>query len=320
MKEIIWKGGEPQIGIPYLTYHLPSTTVAVEEWAEQVNLSEDRLKVYKEDRGLKYLHVAQGKTAGDLAVLEAGRALQKSGLDPQRIDAVIYCHSLYNITPEPASLVGRIQHELKLTKAIGLSISGQYCSSIMAALRVAGDMIRSGSAETVLLVAADSLVEPRAREINRVSLMSDAGSAIIIQTECQENRLIAISNVTQGAFYRFRSWSRRDYENYDLTYFITTVRLVERTLREANLSLDEISLLVPHNINSSSWVRLLKMLKMDESKFFGRNIQSHSHATNSDIVINLTDIIVENRIQKGQYLLLLTAGLGANWGCAVIQH
>jgi 3-oxoacyl-[acyl-carrier-protein] synthase III len=38
------------------------------------------------------------------------------------------------------------------------------------------------------------------------------------------------------------------------------------------------------------------------------------------MVINLRDAVSSGRLRKGEHALLMTAGLGASWGCAIVRH
>jgi 3-oxoacyl-[acyl-carrier-protein] synthase-3 len=233
---------------------------------------------------------------------------------------VIFCHSLHNTTLDPVSSVGKIQHALGMTRAIGFSISQQYCASIVMGIRAARNMILSGSANTAMVVCADSLQESKGREIKQIGLMSDGGGALLLKKGWERNRLLAIVNYAQGSFYNYLDWQKADYQRYDMVYYLATARTILRTLRISGLTIDDLNLLVPHNTNMSSWIRVLRMLNLDEKRFFGDNIWRHSHSCGADIIINLMDAIKAERLNPGDYALLASAGLGACWGCALIQH
>jgi 3-oxoacyl-[acyl-carrier-protein] synthase-3 len=311
---------KPAVGIYHSSYYLAPRVMSIDELGAALNLPEKRVKTYKEARGLGFVHVADGETTTDIALKVARTAIAESGVAPEEIDAVVFCHSLYNTALDPVSSVGKIQHALGMTRSIGFSISQQYCASIIMGLRAARNMILSGSADTAMVVCADCLLDSKAREIKHIGMMSDGGGAVILKKGWERNRLLAITNHVQGSFYDYLTWSKEDYERYDMVYFLATARTILRTLRSAGLTLDDLSLLVPHNTNMSSWVRVLSMLNLDEKRFFGDNIWRHSHSCGADIIVNFMDAIKAGRLQPGGYALLAAAGLGACWGCALIQH
>jgi 3-oxoacyl-[acyl-carrier-protein] synthase III len=310
---------KPVVGIYHSSYYLAPRVMSIDEVAVMMNLSEN-VKIYKHGRGLEFVHVTDGETTTDMAVKAARKVLAESETAPEEIDAVVFCHSFYNTTLDPVSSVGEVQYALGLTKSIGFSISHQYCASIVMAIRAARNMILAGSAKMVMVVCADCLQESKAREIRQIGIMSDGAGAIILKKGCERNRLLAIMNHVQGSFYNYPSWQREDYERYDLAYFLATTRTIIRTLSSAGLTIEDLNLLIPHNTNMSSWLRVLAMLKLNKQRFFSDNIRRHSHACGADIIINLSDAIEVGRLRTGDYALLVTAGLGACWGCVLIQH
>ena len=181
-------------------------------------------------------------------------------------------------------------------------------------------MIYSGSAETVMVVCADSYQESKGREIKLITMLSDGGGAIILKKGCERNRLLAIINQVQGSFHNFLNWEKEDYKRYDIVYFLEMTRVIHRALQSAGLTINDLNLLLPHNTNESSWTRVLTLLNLSENRFFGDNIKLHSHSGGADIIINLIDATKAGRLQPGEYALLTAAGLGACWGCVLIQH
>jgi 3-oxoacyl-[acyl-carrier-protein] synthase III len=312
----------PHVGIRHLCYYLPPNPVDLERLVEMKVLTPEKLLLYRLSRGLNVIHISETETASDIAVRVAAQALGESGTDPLSIDAVIFFNSVYNAKIDREDVVQRIRYELGLKRAFGFSIWGQTCASITTAIRVARDMIWAGSAESVMVVGADSLIGTKRREVEGITLMGDGGSAMIMKKDCATNRLVGVANHDEGSFYQYRGeiGQEGDGERYTMLYFIVTLRIVQKALKGAKLKLDDISVIIPHNINTSSWEMVLSMLNCDERKLYGENICRRGHAFGSDVVVNMVDAIREGRLREGEYALLLTAGMGACWGSIIIQH
>ena len=306
--------------LSHLSYYLPPGIITVDELAERLHLSPEKLNLYKEVHGLRVIHTADGETAADLVIKAGGRLLVETGIDPLEVDAVILYHTMYLTSMEPTSLVGHVQHELGLRHAIGFSIWEQYCASIITAIRVAQSMLRAGSARNVLLLGTDCFFGSLIREIDGITLQGEAGSAVLMTGGGERNRIVALSSYTDGSLYKGVHCSPEEYERFNLIYFLSTTRIIQRTLKKAGLTLEDISVIIPHNINLSSWARILSILKCDERKLYADNIQRHGHVFGTDLVMNLSDAVASGRLREGEYALLVTAGMGANWGCAVIRH
>src|ERR1041384_6223314 len=127
------------VGLYHLSYYLPDKTVSVEELADLINLDAEKVRLFKDIHGLRSVRVAEGETASDIAVKVAAKALDESGVDRHEIDVVIFYNPTYMVSVHPASVIGRLKHELGLTRSIGFSIWEQNCASIITAIRVARD-------------------------------------------------------------------------------------------------------------------------------------------------------------------------------------
>lgn len=308
------------VGLCHLSYYLPRRRLSIEQVAAQMEMSEDELRLYRDTHGLRNVHMAEGETTYDMALRAARKALEESRLDPDSIDAVIMHHTAFTTSLEPNSVVGRIQAELGLRRSVGFSVWEQYCASIITAMRVARDMIGTSSVTTVMLVGADCFFGSTNRAIDGITIQGEGSSAVIVKSGCSTNRIVGLAGHVDGSFYRTSRCTKEDLERFNLIYTLATVRTIQRALKKSKLSLDDIALIIPHNINTSSWRRVLSKLGCGEEKLFSENIPRRGHVFGSDMVINLCDAIDSGRLRKGEYALLVTAGLGASWGCAIIRH
>jgi len=307
------------VGLYHLSYYLPDRVATVEELAEMLSFDPEKLRMFKEVHGLRAVRVADGETTADIAVKVAAKALDESGIDGREIDVLIFYHTIYMVSLHPVCLVGRIQHELGLSRSIGFSVWEQNCASIITAIRIAKDMILAGSAETVMLVGADADVGAT-REIPGTTLLGEGGSAIIVRANCTENKIVGTMTQTDASLYKGYCSTEEEFARFNMIYVLATSRIMRRALKEMGLALDQIRLIIPHNINISSWNRILAMLKCDSKILFADNIASNGHIFGSDLVINFVDAVSAGRLERGDRALLVTAGLGACWGCAVIEH
>lgn len=308
------------VGLSHLSYYIPPGLMTIEELGAARGFSAEQIGHYRDVQGIKLFHIAGDERAGDLALKAAKKVIEQNDIDPMMIDAVVLYNTMFFTTLEPTCLVGRIQSELGLQRSLGFSIWGQYCVSIISALRVARNMINAGSAHVVLLIGADCCFGSYQREIEGITLQGEGASATILTKNSETNRLLALLTFTEGSLYKGVCGSQDDYAKFNLIYFLTITRIIQKTLKLANLTLSDISLILPHNINVAGWKHILQILRFDESKFFGENINRHGHLFGSDLIVNLSDASEAGRIKKGEYALMVTAGMGATWGCAIVQH
>jgi 3-oxoacyl-[acyl-carrier-protein] synthase-3 len=304
------------VSLTHSSYYLPSDPITVEHYGGKMGLSSEQTQRYKEVHGLETIHISRGRAPFDFAFEACQKVLHENQIEPSSIDALIVHHTFFMLSFEPRTLVGQLQAALGLSRAVGFSMSGQACASVMAALVTARNMIWAGTAKRVLVVGADSCLGSHiAREIRDTTLLGEGGSAVIVETNAGCNELLHICNFVSGA--TFKMWNV--VEKLQLSYFLGCIRAIRNVLKESSLSLDDIDLVIPHNMNSSSWSVILPHIHCDGSKLFSKNIARRGHVCGSDLIINLTDIREEKTLQKGDRALLLTAGLGAGWGAAILR-
>jgi 3-oxoacyl-[acyl-carrier-protein] synthase-3 len=308
------------VSLTHMSYYLPPNPITVDSYGESMGFSPEKRARYKDVHGLDVIHISRGQTPFELAVQAARSVLEKSKMPPESIDTVIVHHTFFALSFEPRTLVGQLQHALGLSRAIGFSISGQACASVIAAMITARNTIQAGSAKTVLVVSTDSFLGSQlAREIDDTTLQGEGASAVIIEAGSGRNELRHVCNFVNGSSFRGMAADRKEKERFRLSYFLGCVRIIRETLSRAQLSLDEVKLVVPHNVNRSSWTFILPNLRCGTEKLFTKNIRRRGHVCSSDLIINLSDALEEHELRRGDYVLLTTAGLGAGWGSALIR-
>lgn len=144
------------------------------EWSAQK--IEDKL-------GIRERHIAApGETAADLAFHAAERLFRETGIDRDEIDFLILCTQAPDyILPTTACL---LQTRLGLRTATGAFDLNLGCSGYVYGLAVAGGLIASGAAQSVLLLTADTyskFIHPGDRSIR--TLFGDGAAATLIRAE-----------------------------------------------------------------------------------------------------------------------------------------
>jgi 3-oxoacyl-[acyl-carrier-protein] synthase III len=312
-------GAPPGIGLSHLAYYLPAAALSVEEFGRLRGLSDAQTRTLRQ-AGLDRVYGAGEESPADLAGRAAERLLAAARIDPGTIDCVVLHHTSYLIPFEPNTVVAEVCRRLGLRNAIGLAVSGQYCASVLAALRVAHNMIASGSARRVMVLGADFFGGSWRREVWGLTVEGEAGSAALVEPGATRNRIVTIVNQMHGQFYRGVSAAARDTGEFATMYYLVALRVIREALRKAKATLADIRLIVPHNINRANWAPLLRHIGCDWDKLYSENIPRYGHLCGNDLMVNLADAAAEGRLRAGDLVLLVTVGLGGAWSAAVVRH
>lgn len=210
----------------------------------------------------------------------------------------------------------QLQSELDLPNASVIGINQLGCASIFAALRIARAMILAeDNLKSVLCVSADKFPANHPRDLI-YNVVSDGACAALVRRGADRNRILECTHVTKGAL-----WDSGSLENEILAaYFPTAKSVIEKTLEKAGLTIDDIALVIPHNVSVRSWEILGRLIGCPPERVYTENISRVGHTVASDTLLNLRLAEEAGRIRRGDLLLLFTFGYGLNWACMVVEH
>ncbi len=209
--------------------------------------------------------------------------------------------------------VSRLQAELKLDDAIVIGLNQQACTAMLGSARIARALLGSEpSFERVLCVTADRFPEPAIYE-QSYNLISDGGAAWVVSRERRGFRLLACHQITNGALSLVS-----DDESVG-TYFNYTHRVIQETLRRAELDISNLAWIVPQNMNVKAWQILARLLKFAFERVYFDPLPEVAHVISGDNVINLKRLDESGRLERGDRILLVMAGYGLNWQCVLVE-
>lgn len=282
--------------------------------------------------GFGTIRIAGSEPAEQMAVKAVRDLVVRSNFDLDRIDVVLYAGALaissavttddqerWGAMSDPTPLFRfpgpYLQSELGIPNASVIGVTQMACNSFQATLRVARALIAAEpSVNHVLCVAADRFPPGAKREIV-YNLMSDGACAGMVSRGEKSNRLLATTQITRGAYWD----STISHDQLIAAYFPLARRAIVEAVEAAGCALDQIDLLIPHNLNLKSWRILAQILGISLDRIYTRNIARIGHVVASDNIINYVDALDEGLIVKGNKVALFVMGFGAHWSCTVVE-
>ena len=101
---------------------------------------------------------------------------------------------------------------------------------------------------------------------------------------------------------------------------IPQLRVWHDRYEKAGLTIDDIAVVIPHNVSLRSWEILGRLIKCPADRIYTDNISKVGHTIASDNLLNLRHATEAGLVKKGDYMLLFTFGYGSNWASMVVQH
>lgn len=313
---------------------VPEKVLTNDDLAKIVDTSDEWITSHT---GIKERRIADGQDSTlTLAVRAAREALVVAGLVPTQLDLVIVA----TVTPEypfpsTASLV---------QDAIGATMAGAFdlsagCSGFIYALSMAADAVRSGHADHVLVIGAETLsriVDWSDR--NTCVLFGDGAGAVVVSACAQRCGVMAsvlgsdgsggdllivpgggsrnpASRVTVERGDHFAKMNGREVYR-----FATTImpRATATVVQKAGWQLEDVALVIPHQANVRIIEAAIKRLGLPADRFFV-NIERYGNTSAASIPIALCEAIAQGRINAGDRIVMVGFGAGLTWAALALE-
>jgi 3-oxoacyl-[acyl-carrier-protein] synthase-3 len=279
---------------------------------------------------------APGETTSHLSVIAARHALEAANLSPRDLDLII-CSTISPDMPLP-STASFIQRELGARPCCSFDLAAA-CSGFLFGMTVAEQYIKTGKARYVLVVGAEILsryldYKDRATCV----IFGDGVAAAIMGPATEPSGILASEMHTNGQYadqlfipaggtaHPATCETVSDRQHYikmrGNELFKVAVRSLEevsrRVLRDANVTPDQLSLIIPHQANQRITDALRARLEVPECKVYS-NIARIGNTSSASIPICLDECVRAGKIKKGDLILMCAFGAGVTWGAVLMR-
>ena len=294
--------------------HLPERRLTNHDLAEFVDTSDEWIR---ERTGIAARHV-DGRVTEMSAI--AGRdALAMAGVDPADVDLLLLatCSSDQQF-PASASVV---QHELGLT--CGAIDMNAACSSFVYGL-VTAMQFAAGGVERILLIGSDALsgiIDWTDR--GTCVLFGDGAGAVVIERSADAPTLLGWDLMSDGsaAGILFCEHGGKIFMN-GKEVFRRAVLAMESAARnamdQAGVTMEDITLVVPHQANISIIDAAMKRLEIPREKA-AMVLKRTGNTSAASIPLALVNALDDDRVAPGDLVLMVGFGAGMSSAAAVIR-
>ena len=308
--------------IEHISTYIPENVVSIDELQEYLNLKAYQVKLFKKIHGLKEIRMDNKKNLLNLLFPSIKEMLEATNTLEEEIKYVIYCNTIQNIYPYPKNIFQDIKKIFPFKNAICFSVTQQNCASSLVALDIAESLLinTESNREKILIITGEKVFTPSAQLINNTTIMGEASAAVLLSKDSINNKVLNTKTQILGKYADGLSISEENQKDFEKIYVPTLAKLIEDTVAEADLRMEDISLILPHNVNYSSWKSVSKALNYPISKIYLENVSRLGHCFCSDPFINYESAVRDNMLSKDDYYLMVSVGLGATFAVTLIQH
>ena len=295
--------------------YLPNTKITDKELEEKLNLEKGYIK---KRTGIETRYYAKEEKIEDMAKKAVLDLLKKEEI--KDIDLIITSTTTTNnLMPGISSY---IQEELNIENAITLDILAG-CSGYINALDVARLYILAGISKRALVVGVDILSKYVDEEdIATAVVLSDGAGAILLEETTEEKMYFSQieANIDKNKILTCKSDEKIQMKGKEVyKYAVTkTVENINKLLEKAELTLDDIRYIVPHQSNIKIIKGITSRLKVDENKIY-KNIKDVGNTFCGSIPIAIDQMKKENLLKDKDKIILIGYGGGLNTGSILLE-
>ncbi len=311
-------------------HYLPDRVVPNSEFEKTLDTSDEWIRART---GIERRHfAAEGQTTSDLATRAARAALDKAGLGPEDIDALVVATSTADLTfPSAATMV---QAELGMSNGFAFDIQA-VCAGFVYALTQANALIVSGSAKRVLVIGAETfsrLMDWTDR--STCVLFGDGAGALILEAAdgagTSDDRGILASDLHSDGRYKDALYvdggvSTGTTGHLRMQGNVVFRHAVEKLAETAHASLDKAGLsgadvdwIVPHQANLRIISATAQRMQVPMERVI-LTVQDHGNTSAASIPLALSVGCERGQIKQGDLIVTEAIGGGLAWGSVVLR-
>ncbi|MEA1966655.1 MAG: beta-ketoacyl-ACP synthase III [Thermodesulfobacteriota bacterium] len=318
---------------------IPSRLVTNEDLTKFMDTSDEWIQ---QRTGIKQRYwVPEGEEIGvsDLGLEASNIALERAGWKPEDIDFIIFATLSPDIFFPGSGCL--LQHKLGLKSTPALDIR-QQCTGFLYSLATADSYIKSGLAKKILIVGAEihsTGLDKSTRGRDVSVIFGDGAGAVCVEAVETDEEIGVLASVlhadgsgadslmTELPASRLPERFPKDLEKDSPRHypvmdgqkvFKTALRklpqVTKETLAKANLAIDDVDMIFPHQANLRINQAFQQLIKIDENKMFN-NIHKYGNTTAASIPIAIDEALEQGVVgKKGDTVLFVGFGAGLTWG------
>jgi len=307
--------------------YLPERIMTNDELSTIVDTTDEWIA---ERTGIRRRHIAaDGEYTSDIAWNAALAALDHAGLTAADIDMVV----LATTTPDQTfpSTATKVQAMLGMERGAAFDVQA-VCSGFIYALSVGDNFIKSGQADKVLVIGAETMSRlldwtDRATCV----LFGDGGGAVVLaraddgpsevlsthlHSDGRYSDMLCVDGgpSTTSTVGHLRMAGREVFRHA----IVKLAEVADEALAANGLGCGDLDWLVPHQANLRILSGTSRKLGLPDDRVV-ITVDSHANTSAASIPLALDVAVKDGRIRPGQLIMMEAMGGGFTWGAALVR-
>lgn len=316
-------------------HYVPEKVLSNQDLEKMVDTTDEWIRTRTGIRERRILE--DGKGSSFMGARAAEMILKEKNIDPLEIDMIMVA----TVTPDMMfpNTACLIQDQIGARNAWGVDMNGA-CTGYIYALATAAQFVKTGQYKKVLVVGSDKMSAiTDYTDRNNCVLFGDAAGAVLLEPTDDEQYgildFILRSNgngkdhlymLGGGSLYpathetvdKKMHYLYQDGRSVFKFAVVGMADIAEEILKKNNLEGKDIKFFIPHQANYRIIDAAAKRLKLDSSQVVV-NIDRYGNTTAATIPLGLSEVYHDNKLEKGDYVLMSAFGAGFTWGSLLLR-
>ena len=309
--------------------YLPKKVISNNELPVNLDTNDEWIK---KRTGIRQRHlVTEGELTSTMAIAAAKKALQNANINNKDIDLIIVATT----TPDqtfPATAV-KVQSELNIGICPAFDIQA-VCAGFIYALNVGSSFLKTSNFSKALVIGSESFSKILDWSDRSTSVLFGDGAGAFVLEKSNEN---SDWGILSSNFYTNGNFSNILYTDGgpSINSQVGKVRMngkevfkhaVEKlssclieAINSANLKIQDIDFLVPHQANLRIIEALSKKLDIPINKIIN-SVDVHANTSAASIPLAFDSALEKRIIKNGDIIAFNAIGGGLSWGASIIKY
>lgn len=297
---------------------MPGRLQSMEDASVELSLSTKDRRMYERFFGLSSFPLDHSQSLLSMTEQAYGRLELPPDATTAEYDLVVHCHTLLSIGPCRSETVLPI-HAFSDGRGEVFSATMNHCATGVAVLEMVETLLPDNGLGLVII--SDKGFHPVLRLIKNTTIMGESAVAILVGKRPGKFRYVAGHTERLGKYSIMTGRCDEVGEpGFAKEYVDFVATCITRALSRGRLSIGDVRLVLPHNVNLPSWEQISDRIGARPAQVYLKNVPRYGHTFGADPFLNLVDATEEDDLLRpGDHVLLVSVGLGATASCAILR-
>jgi 3-oxoacyl-[acyl-carrier-protein] synthase-3 len=315
-----------------VSVYLPPARIPIESLAGSLGLTDMQVKLFRRFHGLQKVGRDPDSSLEDL-LMKAAAGLDALRGQEHRVRYVLHARAMPVVAPYPVNPLHEVCRALGLDNALAFTVTQQSCASGLQAIDMAGRLLAADAVlaadsgdgpdaqagPLALILAGEKAFTRAAQVFTDTTVFGEGAAACLVSAFGARDRVLAFASNVRG---EFDSATGENDARLQREYRPSLAEVIRQALDEAGLTLDDIRVVLPHNVNLVTWQRMCSLLSFPRDRVVLDNIAHSGHVFCADMFANYKTACDQGLLRPGDRYLAAAvgAGGGATFAAMVFEH